>query len=97
MHLEGRICVATDSSTVALRPGSIDQVIRYLEVWLGHGGHGIAWVEYEADAARDAAVARLESGSRLKVGSAVTRADWENLRSCLESEAGVVHVLFTRT
>ena len=45
MHLEGRICVATDSSTVALRPGSIDQVIRYLEVWLGHGGHGIAGMQ----------------------------------------------------
>src|SRR5580704_16746454 len=73
----------------------IDHVVRYLEVWLGHGGRGIAWVEYQADSARDAAVARLNAGARLTVESAATRNDWENLRTRLESQTGVVHVLFS--
>lgn len=52
-------------------------------------------MEYVADSARDAAVGRLTTGSKLTVDNAETRDDWESLRTRLESQTGVVHVLFS--
>ncbi len=89
----------SEGSATTLSPGSIDQVVRYLEVWLGHRRNGMAWVEYESDLARDMAIERLEkrepSAARVRVEQAGTRADWETLRTQIEARTGLVHVTFS--
>src|SRR5262249_23747603 len=94
---EERTSVGTDSSTLTLRPGTIDHVVGLLQVWLRHPRKGMAWVEYTADSARDAAIERLNDAARLTVTSASSREDWESLFGQLQKQTGLVHIQFSAT